>query len=72
MLESYHNSKFWWNKEDNVIPRGVAWADGHRFEKTDYDLLFRNTEMVRLVPTGWNILFYTHRLLFLLVLREWC
>ncbi|PWA76715.1 phospholipase-like, Aminotransferase-like mobile domain protein [Artemisia annua] len=45
LLESYHNSKYWWNKEDNVIPRGVAWADGHRFEKTDYDLLFRNTEM---------------------------
>lgn len=52
LLESYKNSRNWWIKEGDVIPRGVAWEDGQRFEKTDYDLLFHTTQIVRLVPTG--------------------
>ncbi|GJR11049.1 phospholipase-like protein [Tanacetum coccineum] len=41
LLETYPNSKTWWVKEKNVIPRAVTWSDGTPFLKNDYDRLFQ-------------------------------
>ncbi|GJW05244.1 hypothetical protein Tco_1564100 [Tanacetum coccineum] len=40
ILESYPNSKKWWSKKENVIPRGLAWSNVTMFEKSDYEELF--------------------------------
>ncbi|PWA82900.1 phospholipase-like protein [Artemisia annua] len=40
VLESFPNSRLWWKKEDNVIPRSVAWADHTKFNKCDYNRFF--------------------------------
>ncbi|GJT50362.1 hypothetical protein Tco_0976519 [Tanacetum coccineum] len=40
ILESYPNSKKWWSKKANVIPRGLAWSKVTMFEKSDYEELF--------------------------------
>ncbi|GJY07037.1 hypothetical protein Tco_0374091 [Tanacetum coccineum] len=40
ILESYPNSKKWWSKKANVIPRGLAWSKVTMFEKSDYKELF--------------------------------
>ncbi|GJX11993.1 hypothetical protein Tco_0201852 [Tanacetum coccineum] len=40
ILESYPNSKKWWSKKVNVIPRGLAWSKVTMFEKSDYEELF--------------------------------
>ncbi|GJR63740.1 phospholipase-like protein [Tanacetum coccineum] len=40
-LESYTNSKKWWSKKDNVLPRALAWLNVTKFEKNDYNRLFR-------------------------------
>nr|GEY32548.1 hypothetical protein [Tanacetum cinerariifolium] len=36
-LETFSNSIHWWRKDENVIPRGVAWSNGLKFEKSCYD-----------------------------------
>ncbi|GJY17135.1 hypothetical protein Tco_0388626 [Tanacetum coccineum] len=36
ILESYPNSKKWWSKKDNVLPRALAWSNVTKFEKNDY------------------------------------
>nr|GEU88356.1 phospholipase-like protein [Tanacetum cinerariifolium] len=36
ILESYPNSKKWWSKKVNVIPRGLTWSKVTTFEKSDY------------------------------------
>ncbi|GJW73172.1 hypothetical protein Tco_0132542 [Tanacetum coccineum] len=33
-LETFSNSIHWWRKDENVIPRGVAWSNGLKFEKS--------------------------------------
>ncbi|GJZ13828.1 phospholipase-like protein [Tanacetum coccineum] len=40
ILESYPKSTLWWAKQQDVIPRGLAWSNFNRFQKTDYNLLF--------------------------------
>nr|GEU85586.1 reverse transcriptase domain-containing protein [Tanacetum cinerariifolium] len=40
ILESYPNSKKWWSKKANAIPRGLAWSKVTMFEKSDYEELF--------------------------------
>ncbi|GJY55440.1 hypothetical protein Tco_0454555 [Tanacetum coccineum] len=40
ILESYPNSKKWWSKTDNVLPRAFAWSNVTKFEKNDYNCLF--------------------------------
>ncbi|GJR82114.1 phospholipase-like protein [Tanacetum coccineum] len=40
IMESYPNSKKWWSKKANVIPRGLALLNDKKFEKSDYDFLF--------------------------------
>ena len=52
VLESFPKSRLWWKKEDNVIPRCVGWADGTKFNKTDYDALFYSTPpLKKIMPT---------------------
>nr|GEU35050.1 copia protein [Tanacetum cinerariifolium] len=41
ILESYPNSKKWWSKKANVIPRGLSWSKVTMFEKSYYEELFR-------------------------------
>ncbi|GKD55169.1 hypothetical protein Tco_1288556, partial [Tanacetum coccineum] len=38
--ESYPNSRKWWSKKDNVLPRALAWSNVTKFEKNDYNCLF--------------------------------
>ncbi|GKA96303.1 hypothetical protein Tco_0818398, partial [Tanacetum coccineum] len=40
ILESYPNSKQWWSKKDNVIPRCLAWTNITKFDKSHYNRLF--------------------------------
>ncbi|GKD12003.1 hypothetical protein Tco_1196410 [Tanacetum coccineum] len=40
ILESYPNSRKWWSKKDNVLPRALAWSNVTKFEKNDYNRLF--------------------------------
>ncbi|GKD79911.1 hypothetical protein Tco_1342532, partial [Tanacetum coccineum] len=37
ILESYPNSKKWWSKKDNVLPRALAWSNVTKFGKNDYN-----------------------------------
>nr|GEX44431.1 ulp1 protease family, C-terminal catalytic domain-containing protein [Tanacetum cinerariifolium] len=39
-LETFSNSIHWWRKDENVIPRDVAWSNGLKFEKSCSDRLF--------------------------------
>ncbi|GJY69552.1 hypothetical protein Tco_0472534 [Tanacetum coccineum] len=40
ILESYPNSRKWWSKKDNVLPRALAWSNVTKFEKNNYNRLF--------------------------------
>ncbi|GJR44093.1 hypothetical protein Tco_1312196 [Tanacetum coccineum] len=40
ILKSYPNSRKWWSKKDNVLPRALAWSNVTKFEKNDYNRLF--------------------------------
>ena len=51
VLESFPDSRLWWNKEDNVIPRSVAWSDHTKFHKSDFNRLFFSTPPKKLMPT---------------------
>ncbi|GJX46255.1 transposase, MuDR, MULE transposase domain protein [Tanacetum coccineum] len=37
ILESYPNSRKWWSKKDNVLPRALAWSNVTKFGKNDYN-----------------------------------
>ncbi|GKB21758.1 hypothetical protein Tco_0855681 [Tanacetum coccineum] len=37
ILETYPNSKKWWSKKDNVLPRALAWSNVAKFGKNDYN-----------------------------------
>ncbi|GKD04325.1 hypothetical protein Tco_1179299 [Tanacetum coccineum] len=37
ILESYPNSRKWWSKKDNVLPRALAWSNVTKFRKNDYN-----------------------------------
>ncbi|GJR03887.1 phospholipase-like protein [Tanacetum coccineum] len=53
LLETFPTSKTWWFKEQNVIPRSVAWSDGTPFLKCDYDRLFNvRTRLSTLTPSS--------------------
>ncbi|GJV85763.1 hypothetical protein Tco_1525661 [Tanacetum coccineum] len=39
ILESYPNSKKWWSKKDNVLPRALAWSNVTKFGKNNYNSL---------------------------------
>ncbi|GJU93672.1 phospholipase-like protein [Tanacetum coccineum] len=53
LLETFPNSKTWWVKEHNVIPRSVAWSDGTPILKCDYHRLFHvRTRRSTLTPSS--------------------
>ncbi|GJU35093.1 phospholipase-like protein [Tanacetum coccineum] len=53
LLETFPTSKTWWFKEQNVIPRSVAWSDGTPLLKCDYDRLFNvRTRLSTLTPSS--------------------
>ncbi|GJU98962.1 phospholipase-like protein [Tanacetum coccineum] len=37
ILETYPNSRKWWSKKDNVLPRALAWSNVAKFGKNDYN-----------------------------------
>ncbi|GKC41645.1 hypothetical protein Tco_1059367, partial [Tanacetum coccineum] len=37
ILESYPNSRKWWSKKDNMLPRALAWSNVTKFGKNDYN-----------------------------------
>nr|GEY38207.1 hypothetical protein [Tanacetum cinerariifolium] len=39
-LKTFSNSIHWWRKDDNAIPCGVAWSNGLKFEKSNYEMMF--------------------------------
>ncbi|GKE27637.1 hypothetical protein Tco_1443021, partial [Tanacetum coccineum] len=53
-LETFSNSIHWWRKDENVIPRGVAWSNGLKFEKSNYEMMFYspNASFQKLTPTS--------------------
>ncbi|GJX85986.1 hypothetical protein Tco_0336760 [Tanacetum coccineum] len=53
-LETFSNSIHWWRKDENVIPRGVAWSNGLKFEKSSYDRFFysENSTFDKLIPSA--------------------
>nr|GEW14147.1 hypothetical protein [Tanacetum cinerariifolium] len=52
-LETFSNSIHWSRKEENVIPRGVAWSNGLKFEKSNYERFFysKNSTINKLIPS---------------------
>ncbi|GKB19728.1 hypothetical protein Tco_0853651 [Tanacetum coccineum] len=40
IFKMYRNSKYLWNKDPLVIPRGLSWSKVGKFEKEDYGSLF--------------------------------
>ncbi|GKD52802.1 phospholipase-like protein, partial [Tanacetum coccineum] len=53
ILKSYRNSKQWWCKKDNAIPRCLAWRNITKFDKSHYNRLFGpdSIPIVNLDPT---------------------
>ncbi|PWA50637.1 phospholipase-like protein [Artemisia annua] len=53
ILESFPKSRIWWNKDDDVISRGLDWSSKRKFEKTDYNTLFgpMSDPIIDLAPT---------------------
>ncbi|GKC64813.1 hypothetical protein Tco_1097411, partial [Tanacetum coccineum] len=54
ILESYPNSMLWWTKKPDIIPRGLAWLNCKKFEKTDYHRLLGppSIPILELTPTN--------------------
>ncbi|GJW02132.1 phospholipase-like protein [Tanacetum coccineum] len=53
LLETFPTSKSWWFKEQNVIPKSMAWSDGTPFLKCDYDRLFNvRTRLITITPSS--------------------
>ncbi|GKA45920.1 hypothetical protein Tco_0738716 [Tanacetum coccineum] len=54
VLETFSNSIHWWRKDENLIPRGVAWSNGLKFEKSNYDRFFysKNSTVNKLFPSA--------------------
>ncbi|GJX30342.1 ribonuclease H-like domain-containing protein [Tanacetum coccineum] len=53
-LETFSNSIYWWRKDENVIPREVAWSNGLKFEKSNYEMMLYspNASFQKLTPTS--------------------
>ncbi|GJR60132.1 RNA-directed DNA polymerase [Tanacetum coccineum] len=51
---TFSNSIHWWRKDENVIPRGVAWSNGLKFEKSNYVIFFysENSTVNKLIPSS--------------------
>ncbi|PWA39292.1 phospholipase-like protein [Artemisia annua] len=52
VLETFPQSKLWWQKDENAFPRGVGWRDVRGFSKYDYNSLFyAETPIKPIIPT---------------------
>ncbi|PWA69048.1 phospholipase-like protein [Artemisia annua] len=51
VLESFPQSKLWWDKNDNALPRGIAWGDVKVFNKSEYNKLYATTPPQTIIPT---------------------
>ncbi|GJX57755.1 hypothetical protein Tco_0287652 [Tanacetum coccineum] len=50
ILESFEGSLIWWNRDPEIIPRGLAWSRKQLFKRSDYSLLFGKVNL-DLTPT---------------------
>nr|GEW74132.1 hypothetical protein [Tanacetum cinerariifolium] len=50
ILESFEGSDFWWNKDPEIIPKGLAWSRKQLFKRSNYSLLFGKVNL-DLTPT---------------------
>ncbi|GJV86274.1 hypothetical protein Tco_1530212 [Tanacetum coccineum] len=48
ILESFEGSLIWWNRDPEIIPRGLAWSRKQLFKRSDYSLLFGKDSRVNL------------------------
>ncbi|GJW26013.1 hypothetical protein Tco_0039824 [Tanacetum coccineum] len=48
ILETFKGSHNWWNRDLEIIPRGVAWSRKQLFKRSDYSLLFGKDSTVNL------------------------
>ncbi|GJR57857.1 phospholipase-like protein, partial [Tanacetum coccineum] len=48
ILESFEGSLIWWNRDPEIIPRGLAWSRKQLFKRSDYSLLFGKDSLVNL------------------------
>ncbi|PWA41102.1 phospholipase-like protein [Artemisia annua] len=52
VLETFPQSKLWWQKDENAFPRGVGWRDVRGFSKSDHNSLFNATTPIKpIIPT---------------------
>nr|GEU49598.1 phospholipase-like protein [Tanacetum cinerariifolium] len=47
LMESCEESILWWNKQPNVISRGVAWSRKNMFTRSDYSFCFGKESMLK-------------------------
>ncbi|GJU71290.1 phospholipase-like protein, partial [Tanacetum coccineum] len=55
IFETYPNSRKWWSKKDNVLPRALAWSNVAKFGKNDYNGLSSweptsSPELIMIIP----------------------
>ncbi|GJW57148.1 ulp1 protease family, C-terminal catalytic domain-containing protein [Tanacetum coccineum] len=53
-VKTFSNSIHWWRKDENLIPHGVAWSNGLKFKKSNYDRFFysKNSTVNKLFPSA--------------------
>ncbi|PWA73055.1 hypothetical protein CTI12_AA264200 [Artemisia annua] len=52
VLETFPQSKLWWEKDENAFPRGVGWRDVRGFSKSDHNSLFYAATSIKpIIPT---------------------
>ncbi|GKE45616.1 putative reverse transcriptase domain-containing protein, partial [Tanacetum coccineum] len=53
ILEIFPNSKYWWKKDPDVIPRGISWLIIEKFHKRDCSRLFApwSSHILTFVPS---------------------
>ncbi|GJY71803.1 hypothetical protein Tco_0475506 [Tanacetum coccineum] len=50
ILESFEGSFIWWNRDPEIIPRGLAWLRKQFFKRSNYSILFGKVNL-DLTPT---------------------
>ncbi|PWA37926.1 phospholipase-like protein [Artemisia annua] len=52
VLETFPQSKLWWEKDENAFPQGVGWRDVRGFSKSDHNSLFYAATPIKpIIPT---------------------
>nr|GEX06021.1 phospholipase-like protein [Tanacetum cinerariifolium] len=62
ILESFEGILIWWNRDSEIIPRGLVWSRKQLFKRSDYSLLFGKvnldlTPMISEQQTFWYMAF---------------